>query len=106
MAVGALAYDTAPLSSVATLDPFSSQFQSLVTDKGGMVFHMLRWVLGDAAYDKTMKEFLTQYAGKPASVADLQAVAGKNYNDKLTSFCLRWIDHTGAPEIKMKYTLV
>jgi len=105
MAVGALAYDTAPLSSVATLDPFSSQFQSLVTDKGGMVFHMLRWVLGDAAYDKTMKEFLTQYAGKPASVADLQAVAEKNYNDKLTSFFSQWIDGTGAPEFKMKYTV-
>ncbi len=105
MAVGALAYDTAPLSSVATLDPFSSQFQSLVTDKGGMVFHMLRWVLGDAAFDKTMKEFLTQYAGKPASVADLQAVAEKNYNDKLTSFFSQWIDGTGAPEFKMKYTV-
>src|SRR5215469_3134501 len=66
MAVGALAYDTAPLSSVDKLDPFSAQFQSLVTDKGGMVFHMLRWVLGDAAFDKTMREFLTKYSGKPA----------------------------------------
>src|SRR5215472_12464753 len=33
MAVGALAYDTTPLSSVDKLEPFSSQFQSLVTDK-------------------------------------------------------------------------
>ena len=105
MAVGALAYDTSPLSSVDKLDPFSSQFQSLVTDKGGMVFHMLRWILGDAAYDKTMKEFLAQYSGKSASVADLQAVAEKNYNDKLTSFFSQWIDGTGAPEFKMKYTV-
>jgi aminopeptidase N len=105
MAVGALAYDTAPLSSVDKLDPFSAQFQSLVTDKGGMVFHMLRWVLGDATFDKTMKEFLTKYAGKPASVSDLQSVAEKNYNDKLTSFFSQWIDGTGAPEFKMKYTV-
>jgi tetratricopeptide (TPR) repeat protein len=105
MAVGALAYDTAPLSSVEKLDPFSSQFQSLVTDKGGMVFHMLRWILGDAAFDKTIKEFLTKYSGKPASVAELQALAEKNYSDKLTSFFSQWIDGTGAPEFKMKYTV-
>src|SRR5438067_8906230 len=42
MAVGALAYDNIPLSGVAKLDPFSPEFQSLVTDKGGMIFHMLR----------------------------------------------------------------
>ena len=105
MAVGALAYDTAPLSSVDKLDPFSAQFQSLVTDKGGMVFHMLRWVLGDAAFDKTMREFLTKYSGKPASVSDLESVAEKNYSDKLTSFFSQWIDGTGAPEFKMKYTV-
>jgi hypothetical protein len=105
MAVGALAYDTAPLSSVDKLDPFTAQFQSLVTDKGGMVFHMLRWVLGDAAFDKTMREFLTKYSGKPASVSDLESVAEKNYSDKLTSFFSQWIDGTGAPEFKMKYTV-
>jgi len=105
MAVGALAYDTAPLSSINKLDPFSPQFQSLVTDKGGMIFHMLRWVLGDATYDKTIKQFMTQFAGKSVSVSDLQDVAEKNYNDKLTSFFSQWVDGTGAPEFKLKYTV-
>src|SRR5262245_2431939 len=105
MSVGALAYDTTPLSSVSKMDVFSPQFQALVTDKGGMIFHMLRWVIGDAAYDKTMKEFMAQYAGKPATVADLQAIAEKNYSDKLTSFFSQWVDGTGAPEFKMKYTV-
>ncbi len=105
MAVGALAHDTTPLSSTGKMDTFSTEFQALVTDKGGMIFHMLRWVMGDAAYDKTMKEFLAQYAGKPASVADLQAIAEKNYADKLTSFFSQWVDGTGAPEFKMKYTV-
>jgi hypothetical protein len=105
MAVGALAYDTTPLSSIDKLDPFSPQFQSLVTDKGGMIFHMMRWVLGDAAFDKTIKDFMGQYAGKSASVADLQAVAEKNSREKLTSFFSQWVDGTGAPEFKMKYTV-
>ncbi len=105
MAVGALAYDTVPLSSITKLDTYSPQFQALVTDKGGMIFHMMRWVIGDAAFDKSMKEFLTRYAWKSASVSDLQAIAEKNANQKLTAFFSQWVDGTGAPEFKMKYTV-
>ncbi len=105
MSVGALAYDTVPLSSIAKLDTFSPEFQALVTDKGGMIFHMLRWVIGDAAFDKTIKEFMAEFGGKAASVADLQAVAEKNYGEKLTAFFSQWVDGTGAPEFKMKYTV-
>ncbi|HMF19167.1 MAG TPA: M1 family aminopeptidase, partial [Gemmataceae bacterium] len=105
MAVGALAYDTTPLSSVGKMDVYSPAFQALVTDKGGMIFHMLRWVIGDAAYDKTMKEFMAQFNGKSATVGDLETIAEKNYGDKLTSFFSQWVDGTGAPEFKMKYTV-
>ena len=105
MAVGALAYDTVPLSSINKLDAFSPQFQALSTDKGGMIFHMLRWVIGDAAFDKTMKEFMTTFSEKSATVADLQAIAEKNYGDKLAAFFSQWVDGTGAPEFKLKYTV-
>jgi hypothetical protein len=105
MAVGALAYDTTPLASVNKLDTFSPQFQSLVTDKGGMIFHMLRWVIGDQAFDQTMKEFMSKYAYKSATVDDLQAIAEKYHGDKLTSFFTQWVNGTGAPEFKMKYTV-
>ncbi|HMC31858.1 MAG TPA: M1 family aminopeptidase [Candidatus Angelobacter sp.] len=105
MAVGGLAYDNTPLSNAGKLDTFSPEFQSLVTDKGGMIFHMLRWVIGDAAFDKTVKDFMTQFAGKSASVADFQTVAEKYHGDKLTAFFSQWVDGTGAPEFKMKYTV-
>jgi hypothetical protein len=105
MAVGALAYDTVPLSRVASLDTFSPEYQSLVTDKGAIILHMLRWVLGDANYENTVRQFATQYAGKPANVADLQAIAEKNYGDKLTWFFTQWLDSTGAPDFKDKYTI-
>src|SRR5438309_6446908 len=55
MSVGALAYDTVPLSSAGKLDIFSPEFQSLVTDKGAMILHMLRWVMGDEKYLKTVR---------------------------------------------------
>ncbi|HEY6248801.1 MAG TPA: M1 family aminopeptidase [Candidatus Angelobacter sp.] len=105
MAVGALAYDTVPLSSINKLDTFSPQFQALSMDKGGMIFHMLRWVIGDAAFDKTMKEFMDTFSGKSATIADLQGIAEKAYGDKLSAFFSQWVDGTGAPEFKLKYTV-
>src|SRR5271156_2841699 len=104
MSVGALAYDTVPLSSASKLDPFSTEFQSLVTDKGAMILHMLRWVLGEDKYNKTMREFAEAYAGKSASMDDFKAIAEKNYGDQLTWFFSQWLDSTGAPEFKVKYT--
>src|SRR5579863_6891532 len=104
MSVGALAYDTVPLSSAAKLDTFSTEFQSLVTDKGAMILHMLRWVLGEDKYNKTMREFAAEYAGKSATTDDFRTIAEKNYGDQLTWFFSQWLDSTGAPEFKVKYT--
>jgi tetratricopeptide (TPR) repeat protein len=105
MSVGALAYDTVPLSSASKLDVFSTEFQSLATDKGAMILHMLRSVLGEDKYNKTMREFAEQFAGKSASMADFQAIAEKNYGSQLTWFFSQWLDSTGAPEFKLKYTV-
>src|SRR5215469_3615678 len=104
MSVGALAYDTMPLSSAAKLDTFSTEFQSLTTDKGAMILHMLRWVLGEDKYNKTMREFASEYAGKSATTDDFREVAEKNYGKQLTWFFSQWLDSTGAPEFKVKYT--
>ena len=104
MSVGALAYDTVPLSSASKLDIFSTEFQSLATDKGAMILHMLRWVLGEDKYNKTMREFATEFAGKSASTDDFKTIAEKNYGEQLTWFFSQWLDSTGAPEFKVKYT--
>jgi hypothetical protein len=105
MSVGALAYDTVPLSSAGKLDMFSTEFQSLATDKGAMILHMLRWVLGEDKFLKTMREFAAQFAGKSATMDDFKTVAEKNYGDQLTWFFSQWLDSTGAPEFKLKYTV-
>jgi hypothetical protein len=104
MSVGALAYDTVPLSSASKLDIFSTEFQSLATDKGAMILHMLRWVLGEDKYNKTMREFAGEFAGKSATTDDFRTVAEKNYGEQLTWFFSQWSDSTGAPEFKVKYT--
>ncbi len=105
MAVGALAYDSIPLARVSTLDTFSPEFQSMVTDKGGMILNMLRYVMGDQPFNKTMRQFATEFAGKPASVDDFQKVAEANSGERLAWFFTQWLDSTGAPQFKNKYTV-
>ena len=105
MQVGALAYETVPLAQVGKLDPFSPEFQSLVTDKGAVILNMLRWVIGDQAFDKTMRDFLSQYSGKSATVADFRKIAEQDSGQQLTWFFTQWLDSTGAPEFKNKYTV-
>jgi hypothetical protein len=105
MAVGALAYDTVPLGQLGTLEPFDPNFQSLAVDKGGMVFHMLHWVIGEQNFDKLVRSFAQQFQGKSASVDDLEKLTDEISGDKLTWFFTQWLDSTGAPEFKNKYTI-
>src|SRR6202140_1226717 len=69
-----------------------------------MILHMLRWVLGEDKYLKTMREFFETYSGKSATMDDFRTIAEKNYGDQLTWFFSQWLDSTGAPELKVKYT--
>jgi hypothetical protein len=105
MSVGALAYLSVPLADVGKLDTFSPEFQSLTADKGGMILQMLRWVIGDNPFDKTMRTFVTEYAGKAASVDDFRKVAEQSSGQQLTWFFTQWLNSTGAPEFKNKYTV-
>ncbi len=52
-----------------------------------------------------MRTFASKYAGKSASLDDFREIAEQNYGDKLTWFFSQWLDSTGAPEFKVKYTV-
>ncbi len=43
---------------------FSPEFQTLVTDKGAMILHMLRWVVGDAKFYKIMRDLREPVCGQ------------------------------------------
>jgi len=105
MAVGALAYDSVPLGQIGTLDTFDPVFQSMANDKGGMVYHMLRWVMGEQKFDKAMRGLFHDYVGKPVGLKDLQKATEAIQGEQLTWFYSQWLDSTGAPEFKNKYTV-
>ncbi len=114
VSAGALAYDTEPLSTLGRLDPFSPQFQSMTLEKGAMVFHMLRWQMGDDTFQGFLRNLLSQYADKSIrtsqveTVAEAQTVNGANNvgsHLELTPFFSEWIDGTGAPAFTDKYAV-
>jgi aminopeptidase N len=95
----ALSYDTDPLTTLGRLDPFSPQFQNETYDKGAMVFHMLRWEMGDDVFQKFLQTLVTNYTDKSIRTANVQAVAEQVSSLQLTPFFSQWLDGTGAPEL-------
>ena len=105
VSAGALAYDSVPLSSLARANPFSPQFQSMTLEKGAMIFHMLRWEIGDRAFLATLKGTLSQYTDQSIRSADFYKVAEAQSQQQLTPFFSQWVDGTGAPHFNDKYTV-
>jgi len=105
VAAGALAYDTIPLSSAGRLDPFSPQFQSMTLEKGAMIFHMMRWELGDKAFQNALQGALSQYTDKSIDTAEFEKVAEAQTQKELVPFFSQWIDGTGAPRFSDKYAV-
>jgi aminopeptidase N len=105
VSAGALAYDTIPLTSAGRFDAFSPEFQSMTLEKGAMVFHMLRWEVGDDNFVKILRGALSQYTGKGIRTSDFEKVAEAQSQQQLTPFFAQWLDGTGAPQFTDKYTV-
>ncbi len=105
VAAGALAYDTIPLSSAGRLDPFSPQFQSMTLEKGAMIFHMMRWELGDQAFENVLKGALSQYTDKSITTGEFEKAAEAQTQQSLIPFFSQWVNGTGAPRFADKYAV-
>jgi aminopeptidase N len=105
ISASALAYDTIPLTAAGRLDPFSVDYQSMTFDKGAMVFHMLRFEIGDEIFTKTLQTLLTTFKDKPVRTSDVEKTAEAASQQNLTPFFAQWLDGTGAPEFQDKYAV-
>jgi aminopeptidase N len=105
IAASALAYDTIPLASAGTLAAYSPQFQSMTLDKGALVFHMLRWEVGEDSFVKILRAVLSQYKDKGIRTGEMERVAEEQSQQALTPFFSEWLDGTGAPQFTDKYAV-
>src|SRR6202521_2413254 len=124
-AVGALMFDdSAPIADAGRLEPGSEEYQSVVVNKGAMVFHMLRAIIGDANFATLVKDFYSRYAGKTARVQDFEQLAETRHAQpapaeyklgnapaasaepaSLRPFFTQWLHSTGVPEFNLEYVI-
>jgi tetratricopeptide (TPR) repeat protein len=105
VSAGALAYDTIPLTSAETLNAFTPEFQSMTLEKGAMVFHMLRWEVGQDSFIKILRATLSQYTDKSIKTSDFEKIAEAQSQQQLMPFFSQWLDGTGAPDFTDKYAV-
>ncbi|MFZ0211432.1 MAG: M1 family aminopeptidase [Candidatus Acidiferrales bacterium] len=111
-AVGSVMYaDASPIAQAGQLQRYSPEYQSVVVQKGAMVFHMLRSSMGDAPFAALIHDFYMQHVGKTASIGDFEKltqsklpapVAGQPHLN-LIAFFSQWLDSTGIPQFKLDY---
>lgn len=106
IAIQALTHESvAPIAQAASLHPFSPEYQSIVFDKGAMVLHMLRWVIGNSAFFATLRAMAQQYAWKSITTSEFQKLAEQSGHQQLTYFFAQWVDSTGVPQFKNQWAI-
>jgi aminopeptidase N len=118
-AVGALMDEkVAPITEAWRLDPYTTAYNSIVRDKGAMVFNMLRTSIGDNAFLSLLQEYFQKYSGKTATIADFQnlvqakvaslpapPITADSETPRLNTlaFFSQWVNSTGIPDFKLDY---
>jgi len=114
-AVGALmGEDAAPVAQAARLAPYSSDYRSVVENKGAMIFHMLRAQMGDAAFKALLRDFYFKYDGKSATIDEFANLAQQKADaaakppepaPQLRGFFTQWLNSTGVPDFTLDYVV-
>ena len=104
--VESLTVDTVPIIQSARLEDYSPELWALTGGKGATVMGMLRYVMGDENFFKTLKAYTQQFAWKSPSTDDFRKVAENVSGQDLGYFFIQWIESSGAPEFKLEYTIL
>ena len=101
MAEGRQAYLDADAYERPIHDPAITDLTKLLNrlnyQKGAWVLHMLRGVIGDAAFFAGVREYYATYRDRNASTAELRAVMERHAGQPLDWFFRQWIYEPGHP---------
>jgi len=70
--------------------------------KAMMVFHMLKGVVGEEIFYKSLRDFINENRFKKASWDDIKKTFEKNYGKDLSWFFNQWIDKKGLSELNVE----
>ena len=70
--------------------------------KPAAMFHMLRKMMGDAAFFESLRLVIKEKGGNKANWEDFQFAFEKNSGQKLQWFFSQWLDQTGIPDLALE----
>ena len=77
-------------------------FDRHLYEKGGLVLHMLRFILGDALFFKAIGWYTTKYRNQSVVTPDLQKAVEEATGRSLDWFFHQWVYSGGHPEFKVE----
>jgi tetratricopeptide (TPR) repeat protein len=106
MTIGALVDESAAsIGNADRLTPYSPEFTSIVRDKGAMVFHMLRRVVGNENFSQLLRETSQRFAGRNLSIDQFERFAEQISGQPLDYFFGQWVRSTGIPQFTLEYII-
>ncbi|HZS50437.1 MAG TPA: M1 family aminopeptidase [Bryobacterales bacterium] len=103
--IEALTNEETPVIQADTLPDYSPELMAITSAKGAMVLHMLRYLVGDDVFFRSVKEFAQKYAWNSAITADFEKIVSAEAKQGLQYFFIEWIESSGASEFKLEYTI-
>jgi len=88
----------------------SSDYVTLVYEKGAYVLHMLRNMMmdydtkSDSSFIKMMRDFVETYYGKEACTQDFKKIVEKHIGEDMDWFFNQWVYGVEIPTYKFSYT--
>lgn len=73
--------------------------------KGALVFHMLRYLVGDDTFDAILRGWLERYRFQAATTAQFQALAQEVAGQNLEDFFAQWVYGAGYPDYRLSWRL-
>jgi len=83
----------------------SQWFRAVVYNKGAMVLHMLRRLMGDDPFFATLRSFYRDARFTKTGTEDFRRVAEREAGRDLERFFRKWILEAGIPTLSVGYTL-
>jgi aminopeptidase N len=83
---------------------YDDVYHATVYSKGAYVLHMLRNVVGDEVFSKSLKNYLDKYQGRRADVRDYIMVTEETSGMELDWFFDEWLSSTKVPDFQIEST--
>lgn len=87
-----LSFPRAAVKSIRDCVPMSAQYRPVVYEKGALVLHSLRKVMGDEKFFALLQRYVATYQDKPSVVNDFRQLASDVMGQDLSWFFAQWID--------------